>query len=165
MTLLAETQSPAQSYLRFDLDADNSALIPVESIAEIVTFDPRDILPVPEMPESVWGIRNWRSEMLWMVDLSHLLGFTALSQQSQHSRPMTAIVVQHEDRSLGLAIARVSDIETYDRAQLQSASTQLFSAQTLPFLQGFTIDNQDEIVMTLDPSTIFQHPQWQQHRQ
>jgi positive phototaxis protein PixI len=45
-----------QRLLRFPLGLEDSALLPLEQIAEIIRVNVAEILPVPEMPSCVLGI-------------------------------------------------------------------------------------------------------------
>jgi positive phototaxis protein PixI len=67
-----ETQ---ERLLRFPLGAQESVLLPLEQITEILRVELSEVLPIPEMPGCVMGICNWRGEMLWLVDLHHFVGY------------------------------------------------------------------------------------------
>src|SRR4028119_1239001 len=83
-----------QRLLRFPLGLQDSALLPLEQIAEILRVNVAEILPVPEMPSCVLGIGNWRGTMLWLIGLNHLLGYPPLSQQERVLPTPMAMVVQ-----------------------------------------------------------------------
>jgi positive phototaxis protein PixI len=149
-----------EKYLRFRLGSQDSALLPVLPIVEITPLRVKEILPVPQMPSYVLGIHNWRGEMLWLVDLGHLLGMPPLFRSRQQADMAMAIVVQSDDRTIGLVVDRVADIEPYPQSILQPPDPQLFPAQQLPYLQGFFIQEPQEVLTVLDVAAIFQVPQW-----
>lgn len=161
---LAEPLGVSQKFLRFQLSAEDTALLTVDRMAEIIMVWVNEILPVPEMPSCVLGILNWRGKMLWLVDLGHLLGFPPLFSQDRLATSAMAIVLQRENQYLGLVISQVIDIEQYESQQMHPADAQLFPPELLPFLQGFFIDTNREIIITIDVEAIFQVPWWQTHR-
>lgn len=147
--------------LRFPLSLNDSALLPLEQIAEIIRVNVADILPVPEMPGCVLGICNWRGTMLWLVDLNHLLGYPPLTQQTKGWVTPMAMVVQANDRAIGLVVERVNDIELHELAQIQSATPGLFAPNLLPFVLGALPGGKG---LVLDVTAITQGLLWQTHR-
>ncbi|MEC4815675.1 MAG: chemotaxis protein CheW [Scytonema sp. PMC 1069.18] len=128
--LLPETN--LSKLLRFPLGVKDSALLPLEQIAEVIKINVTEILPIPEMPSCVLGICNWRGEMLWLIDIDHLVGYPSLTGTVM---PL-AIVIQVYERSVGLVVQRVDNIELHDLQQLQQAVTGLFPPKLLPFVLG-----------------------------
>ena len=147
-----------QRLLRFPLGFQDSALLPLEQIAEILRVNLAEILPVPEMPDCVLGICNWRGEMLWLIDLNHLVGFMPLSLTA--SSPI-AMVVQVNDQPIGLVVQQVNDIELHELEKLQPAAAGLFPPKLLPFVLG-TLPGGSGTV--LDVTAIALSPLWQIHR-
>lgn len=150
-----------QRLLRFPLGLEDSAMLPLEQIAEIIRVNRSDILPVPDMPHCILGIGNWRGEMLWLVDLNHLLGYPSLSGQGQLSTSPTVMVIQANDQYLGLVVQQVYDIELYELEQLQPAVNGLFPRQILPFILGYLPGEKGTV---LDVNAIIQYPLWQVHQ-
>jgi positive phototaxis protein PixI len=118
--------------LRFSLGNDDSGLLPVEHIKEIIKVKLAEILPIPEMPSCVLGICNWRGQMLWLIDLNHLVGYFPLSTDLI---PFT-IILQVNEQVLGLVVQQVDDIEFHNLQQLQKAAIGLFPPKLLPFVLG-----------------------------
>lgn len=109
-----------QRYLRFMLSAKQEALIPLSNILEVIQLSFEDILPIPAMPSCVLGVCGWQSETLWLVDLNSLLGDTPFLQQAQSTAASpTVIVIQTQQKSLGLVVADVSDIDLFDPSQIR----------------------------------------------
>jgi len=147
-----------QRLLRFSLGVEESALLPLEEIAEILRLNTAAILPVPEMPSCVLGICNWRGKMLWLVDLNHLIGSEPLSFQRAVPGSPVAMVVEVNDQSLGLVVQQVNDIELHELQQLQPAAPGLFPARLLPFVLGALPGDNGTV---LDVKAITQYPLWQ----
>lgn len=160
-----EDQVPPETgerLLRFPLGDQDNALLPLNQITEIVRVNVAEILPVPEMPNQVLGICNWRGEMLWLIDLNHLVGCLPLFQQRPVLVPPVVMVVQVNGQSVGLVVPQVNDIELHDLQQLQPAAVGLFPPKLLPFVLG-AIRGGNGIV--LDVTAIAQYPLWQIHHQ
>lgn len=147
-----------QRLLRFPLGLQDSALLPLEQIAEILRVNLAEILPVPEMPDCVLGICNWRGEMLWLVDLNHLVGLVPISLAA--TSPI-AMVVQVNDQPVGLVVQQVNDIELHELEKLQPAAAGLFPPKLLPFVLGILPGGGGTV---LDVTAITVSPLWQIHR-
>lgn len=148
-------QADEQKFLRFGLQAENTALLKVADTAAVFRVTQAEILPVPQMPSCVLGIYNWRSEMLWTIDLAHLLGLPRLFDANNAVANAMVVVVEVDSQSLGLVVEEVIDIEWYNPAEIQTPSAKLFTAEFLPFMQGY-IGASGSIV--LDPVAIAQSP-------
>lgn len=145
--------------LRFPLGSQDSALLPLEQIAEIIRVNLTEILPVPSMPSCVLGICNWRGEMLWLVDLNHLVGYPSLSCPATASP--VAMVVQSNEGAVGLVVQQVDDIELHDLQQLQKAAPGSYPRSLLPFVLGAVLGDCSTV---LDVTAITQCPLWQIHQ-
>jgi positive phototaxis protein PixI len=154
------TPDTRQRLLRFSLGREDSALLPLEQITEIFRVNPAEILPIPEMPSQVLGICNWRGEMLWLIDLNHLVGSPPLFQQEPVLAPPVIMVVQVNGQSVGLVVPQVNDIELHDLQQLQPAAAGLFPPKLLPFVLGALRGGNGTV---LDATAITEYPLWQRH--
>ncbi len=147
--------------LRFPLGREDSALLPLEQIAEIIRVNVAEILPVPEMPSCVLGICNWRGTMLWLIDLNHLVGYPPLFQQQQVLLTPMAMVIQSKDQAVGLVVQQVNDIELHELQKLQPTAPGILPSKLLPFALGVLPQGNGPV---LDVTTIIQCPLWQIHR-
>jgi positive phototaxis protein PixI len=142
-----------QRFLRVQLCAEATTLLPVDEIVAIAPISITEILPVPHMPSYVLGLYNWRGEMLWLVDLGQQVGFSGLMQSGDSS--FMAIVVEVNDQSLGLCLPQVHDIESHDPQLIQEASSEMFSTQFLPFVKGYLTGDRSTV---LNLTTVLQDP-------
>lgn len=149
-----------QKFLSFQIGLNDIALLPVECVTELFQVSVADILPVPQVPNCVLGIYNWREEMLWLVDLNALTGFPGLQERDIPLLTLMAIVIQAQGQSIGLLVQQVRDIEVLDVQQMKSPAKGLFSQELLPFLQGYFIGANNEILRTLDAEAIIQADLW-----
>lgn len=156
----AASPEVGEKFLRFQLGADGIALLPLSLIKQVMQVSVAEILPVPQMPGSVLGIYNWRGEMLWLVDIGQLLGFPPLVGADT----VMAIAIQVNDKSLGLVVQQINDIEWHNLQQMNMPSIGLFSPEILPYLQGYLMGANQEVLMILNASALAQAPLWQLHK-
>lgn len=148
-------------FLRFALGSQDSGLLPLEQISEVLSFTPTEILPVPEMPSCVLGIYNWRGKMLWLIDLNSLIDYPPFVHGGRESEPLTAMVIQMNSQSMGLVVQCVNDIERHDATQIQNATAGLFPPKLLQFVKGYLPSANSTV---LDAEAIARFPLWQLHR-
>ncbi|AFY77719.1 MAG: chemotaxis protein CheW [Hydrococcus sp. C42_A2020_068] len=151
-----------EQFLRFYLEPDTKVMLPVAQLTEVLTIPLGQIIPIPHMPAWVMGVYNWRGEILWMVDLGQLVGLTPWHQQSFKGSTYRAFVLKSAGKSetaaksqtLGLVISRVDDIEWCDPAQIQSPPASAVEPGLAPFLRGFWVKPDGEILVALEGEAI-----------
>lgn len=126
-----------QRLLSFPIRTYGNSLIPLEQITEILRVNLDEILSVPETPSSVLGAYNWRGDMLWLIDLEHLIGGASIFDQIPLSKQPIAIVLQVDSYYFGLVVKSVNEIELHHLNQLLPARLGSFPAQLLPFVTGY----------------------------
>ena len=151
-----------QRLLRFPLSTQDSGLLLLEDIAEVFQVGTAAILPVPSVPEAVLGICNWRGEMLWLIDLNTLLGYDSLLSQLSGLAPVTVLVIQIQEGTVGLGISKFEDIELHDLDHLQALAPGLFPPPMYPFTTGILPGSQSAV---LNVSAIVGCPLWQKSRE
>ncbi len=149
------TPPQAEKLLRFiagDLATGQVLLLPALDVMEVLITKTNAILPVPQLPEYVLGIYQWRGKALWTVDLGQLLGFPALSWQPSPTDRSTShnhgigngsgghfiLVLQQSGAALGLAVSQVEDIVSYDLTTLQPSEPHLLPEHRSQNLAAFT---------------------------
>jgi chemotaxis signal transduction protein len=141
-------KSPAQRYLRLRLGNHLGALLPVDSIREVVQILPHKVLIMPHTPAWAMGLYDWRGELIWLVNLDHLLGFPGSRLESG-----MAIALQNAKLTLGLWVSHVEEIEAHYPQQMQPPRPGLVAANLAPYVQGyFSAINS----LVLQPSALFQ---------
>lgn len=155
-----------EQLLQFYLANNQSVLLPVPQLVEILTIPQMQVIPMFEMPAWVMGVYNWRGEVLWIVDLNHLVGLTPWYQQPGYSSKHTVIVLQQTfERSplpnepktvLGLVVNRVDDLVTCPSRFIQPLLQPGEPNSTLqPFLKGFWQQSTDILHPILDGAAVF----------
>ncbi|MEM9272672.1 MAG: chemotaxis protein CheW [Cyanobacteria bacterium P01_F01_bin.143] len=152
-----------EQFLRFHLEPETKIMLPIEQVTEVLKIDIGNIVPIPQMPSWVMGVYNWRGEILWIVDLGHLIGLDSWHQQEIKKTDHTAVVLSHKSKSdnqkksqtsLGLIMTRVEDIEWCNSNLIQSPPTSAITSALAPFLRGYWVKPDGQIILVLDGDTI-----------
>ena len=155
------TSTPTKKFLIFQLGTNEKAAIPLEVVSEVLPVVTADILPVPEVPSCVLGLSNWRGEMIWWVDLEDLLGMTPLARKTTTLSEQMAMVMTVENKSLGLLIRNLIDIELLELEQMNAPTPGLFPSEIMSFLEGYFLDENQQVIMSFDPLSVIECPLWQ----
>lgn len=161
-------KTSAQQFLRFCLHPSSKVMLPIQQITEVLKIQFGQIVPIPQMPAWVMGVYNWRGDILWMVDLGHLLGLNSWYQKDTNCSHHTAIVLapnQARTKSnteskldlihLGLVIAQVEDLEMCNLADIQVApKTSSITSQLTPYLAGYWLQPEGDTIMVLNGQAI-----------
>jgi len=150
--------------LRFYLEPDTTTLLPLEQLTEVLTIPIGEIVPIPHMNPWVMGVYNWRGDILWIVDLGHLVGLTPWYQQTSNVSVHKAIVLKAignkanstnlKTQMLGLVVNRVEDIELCNPDLIQSPPSSTVTPELVPFLRGYWLKPDDEMLVVLDGQAI-----------
>lgn len=163
---LLQQKNEEEQFLRFSLEPDTKLMLPIKQITEVLKIAVGNIIPIPEMPAWVMGVYNWRGEILWMLDLGHLIGLNSWYETGINSTTYNALVLSEHNyqnskakkikqTSLGLIITQVEDIEWCNPDRIQSPPATTISAELASFLRGYWLKSNGETIWTLDSSTIF----------
>ncbi|AFY57043.1 chemotaxis signal transduction protein [Rivularia sp. PCC 7116] len=152
-----------EKFLSFNLGVKDTAIISLQNVTEILPVSLNEVCCVPQMPNCVFGIYNWRGEMLWLIDLEEMLGYLPYSYGSSFVSKMMAIILEKEGKSLGLLVRQIMDIEEFNSKQMKPPSPELVSQEVVPFLEGYFINSSEEMIVSLDASAILQSPLWSIH--
>jgi positive phototaxis protein PixI len=149
-----EGPADVHRFLRFQLGNDDTGLLPVDGVLQVLSIDVGEILPVPQMPSSVLGVYNWRGDMLWLVDFQKLVGLPPIFATHQENQNWMTIVINIQQKVIGLVVKQVDDIEPRDRREILPIKPGLFAAELIQFLQGYFITAEHQMLMVFDGETI-----------
>jgi positive phototaxis protein PixI len=151
---------PEEQFLKFYLEPDTTGMLSLSQLTEVLTIPVNQILPIPHMNPSMMGVYNWRGEILWMVDLGHLVGLTSLSKPNFKTSNYRAMVLQlafdNNTQEIGLVVDRIDDIEWCHPLALESPSTSI-NPKLIPFIRGYWIkpEPESESLVAFDGNAIF----------
>ncbi|MEL6552414.1 MAG: chemotaxis protein CheW [Cyanobacteria bacterium J06621_11] len=142
-------------FLKFLLSQEHHALLPLECVVEVMQLPRENVLPIPDMSSCIPGVCSWQGETLWLIDLNYLVGYKSLYQQIHLLKTPSVVVVQHEDKTLGLVVEQVIDIDLLDESTVH-----MDPKLCPPELESFTVGHclhQDSVLLNV--SAIVNDPQ------
>ncbi|EKV01370.1 chemotaxis signal transduction protein [Leptolyngbya sp. PCC 7375] len=164
MQLSTQTLSQASAvdqYLKFSLLNDVTALLPISQLAAALKIEVSQITAIPHLPPWIMGVYNWRGEILWLVDIGHLLGGNPLHQQPTLTTHYNTLLLEKssietpERYHLGLVVHQIKGIELFSLDTIQSPS--VISETLVPFLRGYWLGEAGEMLILLEGLSIFDH--------
>ena len=155
-----------EQFLRLYLDSETGALLPITQLTEVLNVSCSQVMPIPHMHSWMMGVYNWRGEILWLVDLAHLVGITPLYQQALTSSNYTVIVleapVEEEDatgnarKTLGLVINQVGNIENCNPNLIKNISFAAINTKLEAFLRGYWCKSDYEMLAVFHLDAIWE---------
>ncbi len=154
--------STDQQFLQLYLEAEILTLLSIEHLVEIMTIPMGQVVPIFQMPSWVMGVYNWRGEVLWMVDLNHLVGFSPWYQQQGYTSKHMTVVIRSRSKAgpsakdvvLGLVVNRIENIVLCEPDHIQAPSDFVVARNLVPFLKGVWPNPDGETCWVLDGETI-----------
>ena len=146
-----ESGDEAQRFLGFTIGNNLNALIPLVNLQATIKISLSEILPVPQMQDSLIGIINYGGKATWVVDLAHLMGGSAERHTADVSTSM-GLLFRVNNEIVALSIDRVGTIETYSYQECLPIGEAMFTERMRSFLSGYFIDElqQSRVVVDLN---------------
>jgi twitching motility protein PilI len=137
------------TYLKFQLNQQTAAILTMNHTQEAVILPVDNITPMPNMPACILGLMNWRSRIIWTVDLPRLLNLESLDNRV---RQYNIVVIKVESLILGLVVQEIKGITKFMSDEIRSPIGQVASS-LVPYLQG-CVTQQEEVFLVLDAQAI-----------
>ena len=134
-----------QRFLRFKLAEEDRTLLPLQDITEVLQLATVEILPIPDISDSILGVCNWRGEILWLTDLNALVGNSPLWHQVPLLDQPVVIVVQSTKKTIGLVVQQVDDVELIEPKSIHQ-QTDLYSSALAPYVTGYLADHKGTVL-------------------
>lgn len=145
----------SEQFLRLQLVPETTVLLPVHQLAEVLTIETHQIVPIPHLSSWIMGIYNWRGEILWMIDVGHLSGLVPWYQRS-HSSVHSVAVLQIADgakpKTLGLVVSKIEEIEWCNPDQIQPFMA--VTGKLASLIQGYWCKPNGEALAVLDGEAV-----------
>lgn len=154
-----EVVENTEQFLQFDLNNEVRAMLRISQITEVLKIEFAQIVPIPQMPPWVIGVYNWRGNILWMVDLGHLVGLNSWYEVGFSDcnvvvlSPNKALREVEDDIHLGLVVHRVEDLIECNLTQIQPTIEKI-AAGGENFASGYWSNPEGETVSVLDGNAI-----------
>ncbi len=157
-TQLARSQSEIEQFLTFSLAPDQQALLPTRQLLEIVKVNLSQITAIAGLAPSVMGIYNWRGDVIWVVDLASLLGYTPLYAQEyaqEYAQDKCHIIfLRSQDNVIGFAVSQVGQMLRCDVATIQTSAIAFANPAMMKVCRGYWLSGSDETFLVLDGEAI-----------
>ncbi len=144
-------KTQGDAYLNFYLNPLTSAVLSVKHTQEAIVVPGEIITPMPNMPACIMGLMNWRSRIIWAVDLPMILN---LESTHYRSRQFNIIVIKVESMLLGLVVHNVKGTIKFMPDDIRSPIGQV-ATSLVPYLRGCVVQAQ-ETLLVLDAPAIVQ---------
>jgi positive phototaxis protein PixI len=145
----AEFDAENQRFLGFTIGDNLNALIPLANLQATIKILLSEILPVPQMHESLLGIINYSGKATWVLDLAHLMGGNGYLKTPELTTGM-GMLFEIQNETIALLIDRVGTIETYNLQQCLPIGETMFTEQMRLFLGGYFIDAKQQSRVVID---------------
>ena len=147
-------------YFHIQLQPNTELLIPLEHTGGAIALPVEQICPIPGIPPAVLGVVNQRGKLLWVIQLSSLLGLGQSDTSLRAQYNLTLLVLsatsrttgEQESRMVGCVVSTLKEIIFLDSKQfkLVAAKSPIFGS----FLSGMAqIDR--SLVSVLNVNAVF----------
>ena len=144
--------SLTDTYLKFQLNEFTYAALPVQYLHEVVVVPFESIPSIPNMPACILGLINWRSRIIWVVDLPNMLNLETISSKSRQHNIL--VIQQAESTALALVVPEIIGTTRLMPNDIESPQEK-FSSDLLPYLRGWVLQNQEQLLV-LNTQAILQ---------
>ncbi len=146
----AEYTSEECRFLGFTINDDFNALIPLVDLQATIKISLSEVLPVPQMKESLLGIINYGGKATWVVDLAHLLGAPHYTERTANRSAGMGMLFQIHNETVALLVQKVSTIETYNLKHCLAIGDAMFADRMKSFLAGYFMDDRQQPWVIID---------------
>ncbi|BAZ00331.1 putative CheW protein [Tolypothrix tenuis PCC 7101] len=136
-------------YIKFQLNQQTSAILSMKHTQEAIIVPVESVTSMPNMPACILGLMNWRSRIIWVVDLPRMLNLEFLDSRL---RQYNVIIVRVESLLLGLIVQEIKGTAKFLADEICSPVGQVASS-LVPYLCGCVVQEQ-EVLLVLDAQAI-----------
>lgn len=141
------------SYLKFKLNQQTTAIVSMDYTQEAVSLPVESVTSMPNMLPCILGLMNWRSRIIWAIDLPRMLNLESFEQRLKQ---YNIIVIKVESLLLGLVVHEIKGITKFMSDDIQSPVGQVTSS-LVPYLQGCIV-KESETLLVLDAQFMVKSP-------
>ena len=152
-SLNRDEHDPRSAYLKFYINETTPALLSMKNLQEAAVLQSRLLTTMPNMPPYILGLTNRRSKVIWVLDLSQMIGLMPISSINQQ---LDALVVKIGGFFSALAVYKVEGIIRVDPDDISTAPSHL-SPDLVPFLEGCLMQDKTAFLI-LDAEALAQSP-------
>jgi twitching motility protein PilI len=114
-------------YFHIQLSPATELLLPLDYTTGVVTLTLEQICPIPGVAPNLLGVANQGGRLLWVLDLSDLLGLVSSVRKTHAKTNLTLVVLNGSDRAareqdlrqVGCVVSLLKGIVSLDPEQIQ----------------------------------------------
>ncbi len=144
----------SQQFISIGVAKTLEVILSTHELDEVMTLDYRKILQIPSMPTVVAGVFQWQGEILWLVDISYLMGFEPLLSTGDYEQKFQVVKVKFRDTYLGILVQKVGELIDIESQEISAGKTQKTNEK---FTQGTWTNSAGEKKMILDIEAIIEY--------
>ena len=137
--------SRENGYIKFQLNQQTGAVLSIAHTQEVIVVPVTSVTAIPNMPACILGLMNWRSHIIWVVDLPKMFNLECLDHRLYQ---YNIIVIQIESMILGLVVQEIKGTTKFIVDDVRSPIGQVAS-NLVPYLCGCVVQ-QEQILLVLD---------------
>lgn len=134
-----------EQYLTLMLPAQQ-VMLPTHQLLEVLSLSADRVSPIPDTPPFTMGVTNWRGEVLWVIDLSALMGLEPLFSQPLRLRKFPVVIVSHPTNPVGLAVVEVGKMVQCDPREFREVGKNGGGAWISPDRQTILVLDTDQLL-------------------
>jgi positive phototaxis protein PixI len=145
-------KSLIDTYLKFQLNQQTTAVLSINHTQEAIIVPVESVTAMPNMLAYVLGLMNWRSRIIWVIDLPKMFNLEGINHRLQQ---YNIIVVKVESIILGLVVQEIKGTTKLMADDIHSPVGQV-AGSLVPYLRG-CVEQKEEILLVLDAQNIVNH--------
>jgi positive phototaxis protein PixI len=149
LTPKPESSNLVDGYLKFHLNRQTTAVVAMRHTQEAVVVPVESVTSMPGMAPCILGLMNWRSRILWTIDLPRMLNLESVEMRS---RQYNVIVIRVDALIFGLIVDEIIGTTKFLVDEIHSPIGQVASS-LVPYLRGCVV-KETETILVLDAQAI-----------
>ncbi|NEQ96872.1 MAG: chemotaxis protein CheW [Cyanothece sp. SIO2G6] len=151
--LKQEKKESGNPYLKFFVNLNTSAIVPLRNIQEAVVLSSRLLTTMPNMPPYILGLFNRRGRIIWVIDLSQILGLEEIPFISQTH---DTLIIKNGSFWAAFAIHKLEGTIRVEDTVIK-ATPSYISPTLTPYMNGYILQD-DHMSLLLNIEAIAQSP-------
>ena len=134
---------------KFQINQQTTAVLSIDHTQEAIIVPVEFVTSMPNMPPCILGLMNWRSRVIWIIDLPKMFNLEGLDYPMKQ---YNIIVIKVESKLLGLVVQSIKGTTKVIANDIHSPVGQV-AASLVPYLCG-CVEQKEEILLVLDANNI-----------
>lgn len=139
-------------YFVVELKQKQKIGIPLDMVGEVIAVNCGEICPVPGVKSSLLGVINHRGKLLWLLDLTSLLGI--IDQTQKKVTNLTILVTKFQEKQFGLVVTRLKEIINISEEEELNKLTDLEENKYIKAQSKF---NEKEVLSLINIPSVYNY--------